>query len=55
MYNRDLAGTRYSPLKQITTGNVSKLVRAWRTHSVAIRRRERSPADPNSRPSSLAD
>src|SRR4029453_1341708 len=29
MYNRDLAGTRYSPLKQITTGNVSKLVRAW--------------------------
>jgi quinoprotein glucose dehydrogenase len=29
MYNRDLAGTRYSPLKQITKGNVEKLTRAW--------------------------
>ncbi|OLE78610.1 MAG: hypothetical protein AUF76_18800 [Acidobacteria bacterium 13_1_20CM_2_65_9] len=29
MYNRDLAGTRYSPLKQITTANVSRLARAW--------------------------
>ena len=29
MYNRDLAGTRYSPLKQITTGNVATLARAW--------------------------
>jgi glucose dehydrogenase len=29
MYNRDLAGTRYSPLKQINTSNVSKLVQAW--------------------------
>jgi glucose dehydrogenase len=29
MYNHDLAGTRYSPLKQIHTGNVAKLVRAW--------------------------
>ncbi len=28
-YNRDLAGTRYSPLKQITTGNVATLTRAW--------------------------
>jgi quinoprotein glucose dehydrogenase len=28
-YNRDLAGTRYSPLKQITTGNISKLAQAW--------------------------
>jgi glucose dehydrogenase len=25
MFNRDLAGTRYSPLTQINTGNVSKL------------------------------
>ena len=29
MYNRDLAGTRYSPLKQIAPGNVAKLTRAW--------------------------
>jgi quinoprotein glucose dehydrogenase len=29
MYNRDLAGTRYSPLTQINKTNVSKLTRAW--------------------------
>lgn len=29
MYTRDLAGTRYSPLKQINAGNVSKLTEAW--------------------------
>ncbi len=29
MYNRDLGGTRYSPLKQITKANVEKLTRAW--------------------------
>ena len=29
MYTRDLAGTRYSPLKQINTGNVTKLTAAW--------------------------
>ena len=28
-YNRDLAGTRYSPLTQINTTNVSTLVQAW--------------------------
>ena len=28
-YTRDLAGTRYSPLRQINTGNVSTLVPAW--------------------------
>jgi quinoprotein glucose dehydrogenase len=28
-YNRDLAGTRYSPLTQINTTNVSTLVEAW--------------------------
>ncbi len=28
-YNRDLAGTRYSPLTQINTKNVPTLVRAW--------------------------
>lgn len=29
MYNRDLAGTRYSPLTQINTGNVAKLKEVW--------------------------
>lgn len=29
MYTRDLAGTRYSPLKQINGSNVSKLTSAW--------------------------
>ncbi|TAJ93987.1 MAG: pyrroloquinoline quinone-dependent dehydrogenase [Gammaproteobacteria bacterium] len=29
MYNRDLAGTRYSPLDQINTGNVGSLASAW--------------------------
>jgi quinoprotein glucose dehydrogenase len=29
MYNRDLAGTRYSPLTQINTTNVSNLKLAW--------------------------
>ena len=29
MYNRDLAGTRHSPLTQITPANVSRLERAW--------------------------
>jgi hypothetical protein len=29
MYNRDLAGTRYSPLTQINTRNVTKLTKAW--------------------------
>jgi quinoprotein glucose dehydrogenase len=29
MYNRDLAGTRYSPLRQINTTNVSQLKQAW--------------------------
>ena len=29
MYNRDLAASRYSPLTQINTENVGRLVRAW--------------------------
>ena len=29
MYNRDLAGTRYSPLTQINAGTVARLSRAW--------------------------
>jgi quinoprotein glucose dehydrogenase len=34
-YGRDLAGTRYSPLKQINTANVTRLVRAWTYHMAA--------------------
>ena len=29
MYNRDLAGTRHSPLTQVTPANASRLARAW--------------------------
>jgi quinoprotein glucose dehydrogenase len=29
MFNRDLAGTRFSPLTQINTTNVTKLTQAW--------------------------
>src|SRR5215469_5364978 len=29
MFNRDLAGTRYSPLNQINAGNVSQLKQVW--------------------------
>jgi quinoprotein glucose dehydrogenase len=29
LYNRDLAGTRHSPLDQINTANVASLERAW--------------------------
>lgn len=29
MYNRDLASTRYSPLTQINTANVTKLTESW--------------------------
>ena len=28
-YNHDLAGTRFSPLTEINTGNVAKLAQAW--------------------------
>lgn len=32
-FGHDLGGLRYSPLKQITPGNVSKLQRAWTFHT----------------------
>src|ERR1700686_5132789 len=34
-YGHDLAGTRYSTLKQIDTGNVARLTRAWTYHMSA--------------------
>jgi quinoprotein glucose dehydrogenase len=46
-YGRDLAGTRYSPLKQINTGNVSKLVRAWTYHMSAESAAPAGPAEGN--------
>ena len=30
-YNRDLAATRFSPLKQITPANVARLTKVWST------------------------
>ena len=35
-YNRDLAATRYSPLKQITSANVTSLKQAWTTALSAL-------------------
>jgi quinoprotein glucose dehydrogenase len=43
MYTHDLAGTRYSLLTQINTGNVSKLVPAWTYH---LRSTSSAPAPP---------
>ena len=52
-YGRDLAGTRYSPLKQIDSGNVSKLVRAWTYHmsaaTAALERQEEGTEVPGGR------
>src|SRR4051794_32193735 len=33
VYGHDAAGTRYSPLNQINTANVSRLQRAWTYHT----------------------
>src|SRR5437867_6700995 len=38
--NRDLAGTRYSPLTQIHTGNVNRLSPAW---TFRLRSDDRAP------------
>src|SRR5262245_58914701 len=40
MFNRDLAGTRFSPLTQINTSNVSKLTQVW---SYKLRPRDGKP------------
>ena len=42
MYNRDLAGTRYSPLAQITTKNVAGLKQAW-SYPLEARASEATP------------
>ncbi len=42
MYNRDLAGTRYSPLTQINTRNAAKLTKAW-TFRLDARASEATP------------
>src|SRR5579871_1143351 len=52
MYGRDLAGTKFSPLKQIAADNVSKLQPAWnltlveRPAPVPGQGRGRGPAGP---------
>src|ERR1700760_4883991 len=33
VYDHDAGGTRYSPLQQINTANVSRLQRAWTYHT----------------------
>jgi quinoprotein glucose dehydrogenase len=43
MYNRDLAGTRYSPLTQINTKNVAALKQAW---SFQLKADPKTPAAP---------
>ncbi len=43
MYNRDLAGTRYSPLTQINTGNVTQLTRVWSYRLRTDEERKQSP------------
>jgi quinoprotein glucose dehydrogenase len=47
LYSRDLAGTKYSPLAQITPGNVARLTEAWSVRLVppaAARRGGAAPA-----------
>src|SRR5262245_66429554 len=52
MYNRDLGGTRYSPLTQITTANVSNLKMAWsyRLSNAPAGRGGAAPAPPAAAP-----
>ncbi len=42
-YGKDAAGTRYSPLKQITPKNVNTLVRAW-TYHMSVAASQPAPA-----------
>ena len=44
MYSRDAAGTRFSPLTQITPGNVSRLQQAWTVQLAAAGGRGRGRA-----------
>ncbi len=44
MYTHDLGGTRYSPLKQINTGNVASLTEAWKFDLRAPRPARGAPA-----------
>jgi quinoprotein glucose dehydrogenase len=46
MYARDLAGTKFSPLKQITADNVGRLQPAWNLTLVEPRRTPANPAEP---------
>ena len=52
MFSRDLAGTRYSPLTQINTKNVSKLTKAW-SYSLRSLAEPGAPAGPPSAASEI--
>ena len=52
MYTRDLAGTRYSPLKQINTSNVAKLMPAW---TYSLRAMAPAAATPEAPPAQQGD
>jgi quinoprotein glucose dehydrogenase len=43
-YGHDPGGMRFSPLKQINTGNVSKLVRAW-TYDISDQSTRKRPSE----------
>jgi glucose dehydrogenase len=45
MYNRDYAGTRYSPLAQIKTANVANLTKAW-SYKIAAGRQNDHGTEP---------
>src|ERR1700733_3847082 len=45
-YTRDLAGTKYSPLAQITPDNITKLAPAWTFALKAVAVRADTAADP---------
>src|SRR5665213_3387656 len=49
-YSRDLAGTKYSPLDQITPGNVAKLAPAWTFSMRSDAPRAGGAADPFATP-----
>src|SRR5262249_50230722 len=53
LYSRDLAGTKYSPLAQITTANVSTLTEAWSVRLVPPAGR-RGAAPPAGAPAAVA-
>ena len=54
-FGHDLAGTRYSTLKQVDASNVNKLVRAWTYHMSATAPATATPAAPAAGSSEASD